>query len=184
MSDEHWQEGMSVCPFMDYPDLPALRHWWNGYGRCRNCGADYWQSLEATMPKLSQVLQGSESTWADQIDKESIEREAFYIHNVHATSYDDDEGRAVQLLVLDITVGGTGLRTDPRAVITLGRTDEREAMLAYFSSDNTSETKPLGPCITYRVDLKGGRTFWRLEDAPEDEALQAQRYQPTNGKRR
>lgn len=116
------------------------------------------------MPKLSSVLQNAEATWADQVDKKSIQGKRFWIYGAKDSNYQDESDRDVQLVVLNIALvepdGGLPSLQD-RAVITLGYNEDRAAILEYFSE----HSDPIGPCRTFQVDLKGGRTFWRLEDA-------------------
>ena len=188
-ASRHWREGLTVCPTKLNPDgwvkgtfrhvVRSPFHTWY-YGRCLNCSAHYSETLEGdlTVPGLSQVLGAkAESTWAEQVEKESIERQNFWIHDVKPTEYVDENDRNVSLLVLDITLNDAS-RKGPRAVITLGRSEEREGLLAYFRPQvdaNGLHVKPdispdpIGPCITYKVGLKGSRTFWVLEEAPNPE---------------
>lgn len=123
------------------------------------------------MPSLSQVMSNAAATWGDQVDKGSLRGVPFWIHGVRASSYvdlsnpkqDGPEGRTIELLVCDITLHNPS-RKAQHAVITLGMSTEREGLLAYFI-DNT---EPIGPVHTFEVPLKGGRSFWRLEDYDEE----------------
>lgn len=119
------------------------------------------------MPRsLTDVMGDSAvTTWADQIDKDSIARMPFYIHGARRSDYTDQDDREVNLVVLDITLNDPS-RKGPRAVITLGLTDERAKLLEVFPNGNDGGD-PVGPCITYAVPLKGGQKFWRLESAPD-----------------
>ena len=147
------------------------------YGRCLNCGRtldDVLAHLEGieNMPRLSDVMSGADATWGEQYDKGSLRGMPFWIHNAHATQYEnpDEKARAIQpmveIIVLDITLTGPSTR-DPHAVITVGNSPERAPMLAYFNNPNGSR-EPLGPCHTFEVPLKGGRSFWRIEDYDAD----------------
>jgi hypothetical protein len=135
---------------------------------------------------LSDLNPENTATWAEQVDKGSIAREPFWIHDIKPRKYEDDQGRDVAILICDITLNSSS-RHSPRAVITLGHTDERQAFLDYFETkraDGNARPDPLGPCITYEVPLKGGRSFWRLEDAPEDEEQLPEFAQLGSGKKK
>lgn len=187
--DVHHQQGQLVCPkSLAYLALyvtretkhPAwkshLRHSWY-YGRCQACFAEYSAMFEgnATVPRLSDLNQDATATWAEQIEKGSIAREPFWIHNMTARTYQNDQGQDVAILVCEITLNGPS-RRDPRAVIVLGHTEDRQPYLDYFENERERAkhgqiTEPIGPVITYEVQIKGGRSFWRLEDAPDDDDM-------------
>jgi len=130
---------------------------------------------------LSSVMANADATWAEQIDKESLHGVPFWIHHAKLSEYFDAEavnpdgskGRDVAMIVLDITAHNDN-RLGQRAVITLGRSDERMAIVDYFQSDTTpvnadGHKEPIGPVHTYNVKLKrGGQTFWRLEEWSEE----------------
>jgi hypothetical protein len=121
------------------------------------------------MPSLSSIMSGAEVTWGEQYDKGSLRATPFWIHGCRESTYtsydnpkeDGPDGREVTVLVLDITLNGPS-RRDPHAVITVGSSPERAPMLAYFNSDDRDQ--PIGPVHCFEVPLKGGRSFWRIED--------------------
>ncbi len=152
------------------------------YGRCLNCSRTLDEILEhleriENMPRLSDVMSGADVTWGEQYDKGSLRGTPFWIHNAHENSYPNPDPKTVanqptvDILVLDITLNGPSKR-DPHAVIVVGNSPERAPMLAYFNDPNGNR-EPLGPCHTFEVPLKGGRSFWRIEDYDED-ILEAQ----------
>lgn len=128
------------------------------------------------MPRLSDVMSGADVTWGEQYDKGALRGVPFWIHNAHANSYPNPDPKTVgnqptvEILVVDITLHGPD-RKWPHAVIVVGNSPERAPMLAYFNGMNRGD--PLGPCHTFEVPLKGGRSFWRIEDYDE-EILEAQ----------
>jgi hypothetical protein len=139
-------------------------------GRFRPCESIYAGLIRSwsggiSMPRLSDLAADKVATWGDQIEKDAIAHEPFWIHNIRESDYTNDEGHDVELYILDITLRDAS-RKAPRAVITLGRTEDRAPFYSYFQEGNTD---PIGPCVLYQVSLRGGRTFWRLEDAPTDE---------------
>jgi len=120
------------------------------------------------MPSLSSVMQGADATWGEQYEKGSLRGVPFWIHNARANTYEnpDEKSRAAQpmidIIVLDITLNGASVKY-PHAVITVGNSPERGPLLAYFNNPNGNR-EPLGPCHTFEVPLRGGRSFWRIED--------------------
>jgi len=124
------------------------------------------------MPRLSDVMSGADTTWGEQYDKGSLRGVPFWIHNARENSYENPDPKSavnqptIDILVLDITLNGPN-RRDPHAVIIVGNSPERAAMLAYFNNPNGNR-EPLGPCHTFEVPLKGGRSFWRIEDFDEE----------------
>lgn len=140
-------------------------------------------SRGSQMPRLSDVMSGADTTWGEQLDKGSLRGLPFWIHNARSNSYPNPDPKTVaiqptiDIIVLDITLNGPS-RRDPHAVITVGDTPERAPMLAYFNNP-TSALEPLGPCHTFEVPLKGGRSFWRIEDWDE-EILMIQGIYPDN----
>lgn len=141
------------------------------YGRCANCSQtldDIWRILAAAekgvldMPSLSDIMPGAETTWGDQYDKGALRGIPFWIHGCRVSDYKNEKDEDVSLLVLDITLNGSN-RHDPHAVITVGNSPERAAMLAYFNNPNGNR-EAIGPVHCFEVPLKAGRSFWRIED--------------------
>lgn len=182
----HYQEGQLVCPNAIVESISywsdgsykvktrdGMRHLWY-YSRCLNCSAEYSAQWEGSgiVPRLSDLNPDNTATWAAQIEKGSIARQPFWLHDMKPRKYENDQGQEVAIIVCDITVGGPS-RRNGRAVIVLGHTEERQAFLDYFEAARADVgggiPEPIGPCITYEVPMKGGRSFWRLEDAPDDE---------------
>lgn len=184
MTERHWQEGTAICPFLLVDYLVAMGHFWY-YNRCLNCAARLTETWEGNlMPLLSSVSGNHEATWAPQVDKRDLEDMRFWIHDARPSDYTDDKGQDVHIIVCDITVNSES-RKGPRAVIVLGRVAEREDLLAYFTIARQEKRTPdpLGPCITYLVALDGGMSFWRLEDAPDEESSDAKLFAPPAGRK-
>jgi hypothetical protein len=149
---------------------------------CANCARTIDEVLAQmgeieAMPRLSDVMSGADVTWGEQYEKGALRGVPFWIHNVRANSYENPDSKTaasqptVEILVVDITLNGAS-RKQPHAVIIVGNTPERAPLLAYFN-DPGGDRMPLGPCHVFEVPLKGGRSFWRIEDYDED-ILEAQ----------
>lgn len=157
------------------------------YGCCNGCGiywADSWDVFpeeDSEMPRGLTSVTGEKgaATWAPQIDKEQIENTPFFIHGTRLSTYQGEDGREVQLIIADITVNDPSPK-GPRAVVTFGLTEDRQSLLEAF--EDSSE--PIGPVVTYKVPIKGGMSFWRLEEAPQGDAAEAAVFQPATPKRR
>jgi hypothetical protein len=172
---------LPVCPHPDDPhkyygaDYCQICRHNPYYSRCLNCGKtldDLWRILAIVergfiMPSLSSLMSGAEVTWGEQYDKGALRGTPFWIHKARVSQYQDfsdpkndgPEGRTIEVIVLDITLNGSS-RRDPHAVITVGNSPEREPILSYFMQ----KTEPIGPVHCFEVPLKGGRSFWRIED--------------------
>lgn len=129
------------------------------------------------MPSLSDLNANAVATWGNSVEKESIERTPFWIHDITLSRpFKTDRGDEIRLYVCNITVGDPS-RKAPRAVITLGITEDRAPYYEYFEERRGLNPEPVGPCITYSIPLKGGQTFWRLEEAPNAEDLEAPMFE-------
>jgi len=118
------------------------------------------------MPKVSAIVENSEHTWGANIDKKDAPR-SFWLHGSRlSTTEDEDSGNTVELIVFNCTANGDASLEDDRFVIVLGDTPERHKLHDHFATTtDTKNAEPIGPCALIEVALKGGRTFWRLEDA-------------------